>query len=160
MPLGVQPGRAELTEKEGTRQLRFESVELTAAVLILPDNDKTRDIRRSHDRISVAEAELCVRAAEYQLRKVQAVYEQCDLSLPDAEQAFRDAVAEVETAKRLLRGEKLREVVATRRTVNLLCRRAVVCVMDHADGISRVPESAQPFSGLYYWDAKLLCGDA
>ena len=150
VPLGVMPGKAELTEEEGTVHLRVESVELTAAMLILPGEDKTPDIRESQNRISEAELELCVRAADYQLRKVQTVYEQCDLFLPDAEQALRDAAAEVETAKRFLRGGKPREVVATRRTVNRLCRRAVVCVMGHADGISPVPDSARPFAGLYY----------
>lgn len=88
VPLGVQPGKAELTAKGGTRQLRLESVELTAAVLILPDDDTTRTIRSTRDRISGAEAELCVRAAEYQLQKVQTVYEQCDLSLPESARPF------------------------------------------------------------------------
>jgi hypothetical protein len=81
---------------------------------------------------------------------LQTVYEQCALSLPDAEQAFRDAAREVETAKRLHDSGELQEVVAARRAVNRLCRQAVARVMEHAEGTSPVPEAAQPFRGLYY----------
>ena len=150
LPLGVEPGKAELIQEEGTGQLRFESVELTAAVLILPAKNKNPDIRESQEWPSVAEAELCVRAAEFQLQKVRGVYERCALSLPNAEQAFRDAAREIITAKQLLHAGENTKVVALRRIVNRFCRRAVVCVMDHADSISPVPDSARPFAGLYY----------
>ena len=108
------------------------------------------DIRESQEWPSVAETELCVRAAEYQLQKVRVVYEQCALPLPDTEQAFREAAREIITAKQLLHAGEYPKIVATRRLVNRLCRRAVVCVMDHADSISPGPDSARPVAGLYY----------
>jgi len=70
----AQLGKAELAQEERTGKLRIASVELTSAVLILPAKNKHHDIWRSQEWTSAAEAELCVRAAEYQLQKVQGVY--------------------------------------------------------------------------------------
>ena len=108
------------------------------------------DIRESQEWPSVAETELCVRAAEYQLQKARVVYEQCALPLTDAGQAFREAARKTITAKQLLHAGEYPKVVATHRIVNRLCRRAVVCVMDHTDSISPGPDSVRPFAGLYY----------
>ena len=148
--LGVRPGTIELVREDGRWRLRIERVELTAAVLLLRDREKAMDIRKSQEELSAADGEECIRAAQYQLNKVRTTYEQCALPVREAEQLFKEADAQIDAVKRLLKERQFQDIVVTRRAVNRTCRRAVELVMDHAEAFDPVPDAVRSCVGLYY----------